>query len=77
MAKKDVLFYLSSSKTLLASVVPDQGYSFAEACTFLGMGESAQRWWVQQLAEEHDGVTPKGSKADSRTAPHTGAGSPL
>jgi transposase len=43
-----------------ASLVLDQGYSFAQACTSLGMGESTVRRWVQQLAEEREGVTPKG-----------------
>ena len=43
-----------------ASLVLDQGYSFAQACMSLGMGESALRRWVQQLAEEREGVTPKG-----------------
>ncbi len=43
-----------------ASLVLDQGYSFAQACTSLGMGESALRRWVQQLTEEREGVTPKG-----------------
>ena len=43
-----------------ASLILDQGYSFTQACTSLGMGESALRRWVQQLAEERKGVTPKG-----------------
>lgn len=43
-----------------ASLVLDQGYSFAQACTSLGMGESALRRWVQQLSEEREGITPRG-----------------
>ena len=42
-----------------ASLALDQGYSFAQACMSLGMGESALRRWLQQLAEEREGVTPK------------------
>lgn len=43
-----------------ASLVLDQGYSFVQACTSLGMGESALQHWVQQLSEEREGITPKG-----------------
>jgi transposase len=43
-----------------ASFVLDQGCSFTQASTSLGMGESALRRWVQQLAEERKGMTPKG-----------------
>jgi putative transcriptional regulator len=38
-----------------ASLVLDQGHSFTRACTSLGMGESALRRWVQQLAGESKG----------------------
>ena len=43
-----------------ASLVLDQGYSYPQACTSLGVGESALRRWVNQLADERQGVTPKG-----------------
>ena len=43
-----------------ASLVLDQGYSYPQACTSLGVGESALRRWVHQLADERQGVTPKG-----------------
>ena len=43
-----------------ASLVLDQGYSILQACTSLGVGESALRRWVDQLAQEREGVTPKG-----------------
>ena len=43
-----------------ASLVLDQGYSIAQACTSMGVGESALRRWVQQLSDERQGVTPKG-----------------
>lgn len=41
-----------------AKLVVDQGYSVAEASRSLGVGESALRRWVQQLQQEHIGVTP-------------------
>lgn len=43
-----------------ASLVLDQGYTIPQASVSLGVGESAIRRWVKQLAEERDGVTPKG-----------------
>ena len=43
-----------------ASLVLDQSYSIGQACISLGVGESALRRWVQQLADERQGVTPKG-----------------
>ncbi|WP_090273904.1 IS3 family transposase [Halopseudomonas litoralis] len=43
-----------------ASLVLDQGYSIPQACTSLGVGESALRRWVDQLSQERQGVTPKG-----------------
>jgi len=43
-----------------ASLVLDQGYTIPQASVSLGIGESAIRRWVNQLAEERDGVTPKG-----------------
>ncbi|KKN81991.1 hypothetical protein LCGC14_0314380 [marine sediment metagenome] len=43
-----------------ASLVLDQGYSYPQACTSLGVGESALRRWVHQLEDERQGVTPKG-----------------
>lgn len=46
-----------------ASLVLDQGYSIPQACTSLGVGESALRRWVDQLAQEREGVTPKDGKA--------------
>lgn len=43
-----------------ASLVLDQGYTVAQASTSIGVGEGSVRRWVQQLAEERDGITPKG-----------------
>lgn len=42
-----------------ASLVVDQGYSFAEACHSLDIGETALRRWVDQLKAERCGGTPK------------------
>ncbi len=41
-----------------ASLVLDQGYSVAEACRSLDVGETAMRRWVDQLRLERGGVTP-------------------
>jgi transposase len=40
--------------------VLDQGYTISQAGVSLGVGETAIRRWIDQLAEERDGVTPKG-----------------
>ena len=42
-----------------ACLVLDQGYSVAEACRSLNLGENALRRWVKQLSEERGGVTPQ------------------
>ena len=41
-----------------ASLVLDQGYSVAEACQAVGVGETALRRWVSQLEQERTGATP-------------------
>lgn len=46
-----------------ASLVVDKGYSVTEACTAVGVSDSAMRKWVRQLREERGGTTPIGSKA--------------
>ena len=47
--------------TLLCSgSMMDQDYTIPKASVSLGVGESAIRRWVNQLAEERNGVTPKG-----------------
>ena len=43
-----------------ASLVLDQGYTVPQASLSLGVGESAIRRWVNQLADERGGITPKG-----------------
>ena len=42
-----------------AALVVDQGYSIAEACRSLDVGETALRRWVDQLKAERGGITPK------------------
>lgn len=42
-----------------ADLVLQQSYSYPQACEALGIGETALRRWVHQLASERIGVTPK------------------
>jgi len=42
-----------------ASLVLDQGYTISQARVSLGVGECAIRRWVNQMAQERDGVAPK------------------
>ena len=46
-------------KAEAANLVVKQGYSVSEASRSLGVGETAIRRWVSQLAQERDGITPK------------------
>ena len=55
--------FSSEFKAESASLVLDQGYSVTEACTAVGVGETAMRRWVTQLKGERQGITPVGSKA--------------
>eukprot|EP01133_Synstelium_polycarpum_P005995 gene5995-6954_t len=41
-----------------AALVLDQGYSHIEACSSLGVADSALRRWIKQLQDELQGVTP-------------------
>ena len=41
-----------------ACLVLDEGYSMAEACRSLDVGETALRRWVDQLKIERGGYTP-------------------
>jgi transposase len=43
-----------------ASLVLDQNYTFTETARSLGVAESSIRAWVKQLAQEREGITPKG-----------------
>ena len=42
-----------------AQLVLDQSYSIPQACESLGVGTTALRRWVKQLAQERQGFTPK------------------
>ena len=42
-----------------ANLVLKEGYSVAEACRSLDVGETALRRWIDQLEGERLGVTPK------------------
>ncbi len=42
-----------------ANLVLKKGYSVAEACRSLDIGETALRRWIDQLEGERLGVTPK------------------
>lgn len=44
-----------------AQLVTKQGYSVAEAANAMGVSNSAMRKWVNQLQQEQQGVSPKGS----------------
>ena len=54
--------YSTEFKHEAASLVLDQGYSVAEACQSLNVGETALRRWMKQLVSERGGATPS-SKA--------------
>ncbi len=53
-------FFSPEFKQEAASLRLDQVYSFAQACTSLGMSESALRRWAKQLNKECEGITPRG-----------------
>ena len=46
-----------------ACLVLEQGYSITEACEAMNVGQTAMRRWVEQLGQEHRGITPLKSKA--------------
>ncbi|WP_139799021.1 transposase, partial [Andreprevotia lacus] len=54
--------FTSEFKAEAAALVVNQGYSVAQACTAMGVGETAMRRWVAQLQQEQVGITPQ-SKA--------------
>ena len=58
MKKRQRRTFTPEFKLEAASLVLDKGYSYAEACRSLDVGESALRRWVEQLKAERDGVTP-------------------
>ncbi len=46
-----------------AALVLDQDYTYQEACTAVGIGNTAMRRWVNQLQAERNGETPQKGKA--------------
>ncbi len=56
--KKQRRSFTPEFKLEAASLVLDQGYSIAEACQSLGIGDTALRRWVDQLRAERGGETP-------------------
>ena len=50
-------------KAEAVKLILDGGYSYAEACRTLGIGETALRRWVDQYRAEMNGETPIGAKA--------------
>jgi len=58
--KKNRRSFTTEFKHEAACLVLDQGYSVAEACRSLGVGDTALRRWIKQLEAERGGVTPKG-----------------
>ena len=49
-------------KVEAASKVLDEGMRVPEACQAFGVGPTAMRRWVKQLADERGGETPRGSQ---------------
>ncbi len=56
--KKQRRTFTTEFKHDAAALVLDQGYSVAQACRSLDVGESALRRWMKQLQSERGGVTP-------------------
>ena len=50
--------YSTEFKNEAASLVVDKNYTIQEACTAMGVGNTALRRWVQQLKLERTGATP-------------------
>jgi transposase len=54
--------FTQAFKLEAVALVTQQGYSVAEACRALDVGDTAMRRWLKQYADEQRGITPK-SKA--------------
>ena len=52
--------FTAAFKADAVSLVQQQGYTVAQACQALGIGETALRRWVTQVEGETKGVTPSG-----------------
>jgi transposase len=55
MAKRS---FTTEFKRDAASLVLDQGYSVAQACEAMNVGDGVMRRWVDQLRRERNGQTP-------------------
>lgn len=55
--------YTSQFKHEAAGLVLDHGYSIAQACEAMSVGQTAMRRWVAQLRQERGGVIPTNAKA--------------
>jgi len=51
--------YTTEFKQEAASLELDKDYAVTEACTAMGIGNTAMRRWVKQLDAERGGTTPK------------------
>ncbi len=52
--------FTAEFKADAVSLVQQQGYTVAQACQALGIGETALRRWVAQVEAETAGLTPTG-----------------
>lgn len=52
--------FTAEFKADAVSLVQQQGYTVAQACQALGIGETALRRWVTQVETETAGLTPRG-----------------
>jgi len=55
--------FTAEFKQEAALLIIEQNYTVKEACSAMGVGETAIRRWVKQLQAEHEGHTPVGAKA--------------
>lgn len=55
---KKRISYSNEFKKDAASLVIDQGYTFPEACTAVGVSRTALTNWTKQLKDERSGITP-------------------
>ncbi len=46
-----------------ALLILEQNYTVKDACSAMGVGETAMRRWVKQLQAERKGDTPMGARA--------------
>ncbi len=59
--KKKRPTYSNEFKLETANLVAEEGYTVTEAATAMQVSQTAVRKWVNQLQQEHCGVTPPGA----------------